>query len=39
MDNGWFKLWFAFCAVLGLTVLGVGIWAVISVVTWVIAHA
>ncbi len=28
----WFKVWFAFCAVLGVAVLGVIIWAVITVV-------
>lgn len=28
----WWKAWFAFCAAAGLTVLGVGLWAVIRLV-------
>lgn len=28
----WFKLWFAFCAVLGLSLIGVAVWALITVV-------
>ncbi|GAB3817724.1 hypothetical protein [Micromonospora zhanjiangensis] len=28
----WFKLWFAFCALLGLGLLGVIVWAVIKLV-------
>lgn len=27
-----FKLWFAFCALLGLSLLGVALWAVIKLV-------
>lgn len=30
-----FKLWFAFCAVVGLAFLGVIVWAIIALVTWV----
>ncbi|MFI6496835.1 hypothetical protein [Nonomuraea typhae] len=29
----WFLVWFALCAVIALTVLGVLVWAVISLVT------
>lgn len=28
----WLKLWFVFCALLGLGVLGVAVWAVIKLV-------
>ena len=29
-----FRLWFAFCALLSLVVIGVGIWAVVEIVNW-----
>jgi hypothetical protein len=28
----WWKLWFAFCAILGLGLLGLVVWAVIEIV-------
>jgi hypothetical protein len=28
----WFAAWFVFCAVLGLALVGVGVWAVIALV-------
>lgn len=28
----WFKHWFAFCATIGLALLGVGVWAAIKLV-------
>ena len=31
--GGWFAAWFVFCALLGLGVLGVIVWAVIALVT------
>jgi hypothetical protein len=33
-DNDGFALWFAFCALLSLVLIGVGIWAVIEIVNW-----
>jgi hypothetical protein len=30
-----FALWFAFCAIISLGTLGIGIWAVIALVNWV----
>lgn len=35
MSDLGFKLWFAFCALVSLTVTGVGIWAIIALVNWV----
>lgn len=34
-DSPWFKVWFVFCILVALVVVGVGIWAVISVVQFV----
>lgn len=34
-EPGCFGAWFAFCALLGLAVLGVAVWAVISLVNHV----
>lgn len=31
----WFVAWFIFCALLGLAVLGVGVWGFIELVGWV----
>lgn len=37
MDNEkWFDRWFAFAAVLAVTVVGVAVWAVIKLVSWVV---
>lgn len=33
-----FKLWIAFCAVLGAALTAVGIWAVVTLVMWVTAR-
>lgn len=35
--TGAFVAWFVFCTVLALTVMGVGIWAVIELVSWVVS--
>jgi hypothetical protein len=32
---GWFKAWFVFTALLALAVVGVAVWAVIELVSWV----
>lgn len=37
MSDTFFKAWFVFCALLATAVLGVGLWAVISVVVWLVA--
>jgi hypothetical protein len=34
---GW-KLWFAFCAVVGVAVLGVLVWLVIAAISWLQRH-
>lgn len=34
----WFKLWFAFCALLGLGLIGVLVWALISMVNYLNRH-
>lgn len=34
MSDTGFKIWFAFCAVLGVAFIGVIIWAIVQVVTW-----
>lgn len=31
-DNFWFNVWFVVCAVLGLAVIGVIVWAIIRLV-------
>lgn len=31
-EDTWFRVWFAFCTLVGLVVVGVAIWAVITLV-------
>lgn len=31
----WFKLWFAFCALLGLAFVGVIVWLIIAAISWI----
>jgi hypothetical protein len=33
-DDGCFKIWFAFLAVIAVVVLGVGLWALIALVNY-----
>lgn len=33
----WFKLWFAFCALVGAAGIGVGVWAIVKLVDHVTA--
>lgn len=35
MNDKFFVGWFIFCAILGLALLGLGVWAVIELVSWV----
>lgn len=38
-NDRWFAAWFAFVGVVALVCLGVGIWAVISLVHWITGGA
>jgi len=35
---GWFSVWFAFCVILALAILGVAVWGFIKLVQWVVAQ-
>jgi hypothetical protein len=35
---GCFGVWFVFCAALGLGLLAVGVWAVITLVNYLVGH-
>ena len=38
-DEGWgFKLWLAFCAVLGVALMAVAVWLAVAIIGWLGRH-